>query len=289
MASQLSTRAGAHSVQLRATPHYTLCHSCCTVNGQRLLERHQQVGYTHLEGGVKWDSANVIRLPVPAPKNWLGTKSSIADPITVPILIITVGAAVLLPVQIACVVAGVLAGMLGVGGGMVMQPLMLELGMLPDVSAATAAFMMLFTSSSTTLQFTLNGMLDWERNIALPVIGVVGAAVGSCVIGRLVEQYNRLSLIVFPVAVIMGISFFLMVRSQMRAHPPRVLIDTLLCVVLFISDHCVCLLWGECHPIHHSGVHNSRRPTAARRGQLSRTLQRCQRRLQRIYTKARAI
>ena len=117
-------------------------------------------------------------------------------------------------VQILCVLAGVLAGMLGVGGGMIMQPLMLELGLLPDVCAATAAFMMLFTASSTTLQFTLNGMLDWERNIVLPVIGVVGAAVGSCVIGRLVAHYNRLSLIVFPVSIIMGISFLLMVRHM---------------------------------------------------------------------------
>ena len=74
--------------------------------------------------------------------------------------------------------------------------------------------MMLFTASSTTLQFTVNGMLDWERNIALPVIGVVAAAVGSCVIGRVVKYYNRLSLIVFPVSIIMGISFGLMVRHK---------------------------------------------------------------------------
>lgn len=128
------------------------------------------------------------------------------------ILITTTCADVLLLVQILCVFAGVLAGMLGVGGGMVMQPLMLELGLPPDVCAATAAFMMLFTASSTTLQFTLNGMLDWERNIALPVIGVLGAAAGSLVIGRLVAHYNRLSLIVFPVAIIMAVSFFLVVR-----------------------------------------------------------------------------
>ena len=70
--------------------------------------------------------------------------------------------------------------------------------------------MMLFTASSTTLQFTLLGMVDWEKNSALPLIGAVGAAVGQQLIGRLVKQYNRQSLIVFPVAGIIGLSAVLM-------------------------------------------------------------------------------
>jgi hypothetical protein len=97
------------------------------------VRRHKHrvdTGYPFCEGDVYWDDESVVRLPL------------------------------------GCVFAGVLAGMLGVGGGMVMQPLMLELGLLPDVAAATAAFMMLFTASSTTLQFTLNGMLDWVRKTA---------------------------------------------------------------------------------------------------------------------------
>lgn len=42
--------------------------------------------------------------------------------------------------------------MKGIGGGMIKGPLMLEMGMIPQVSAATAAFMILFTSSATTAQ-----------------------------------------------------------------------------------------------------------------------------------------
>lgn len=79
-----------------------------------------------------------------------------------------------------------------------------------DVAAATAAFMMLFTASSTTLQFTLLGMVDWERNFVLPLIGAVGAAFGQQMIGRLVKMYNRQSLIIFPVAGIIGLSAVLM-------------------------------------------------------------------------------
>ena len=74
--------------------------------GRRLLHRHdvrEAAGYAYCEGDVVWDSKTVVRLPL------------------------------------GCVFAGVLSGMLGVGGGMVMSPLMLELGMLPDVTAATLA------------------------------------------------------------------------------------------------------------------------------------------------------
>ena len=45
-----------------------------------------------------------------------------------------------------CSIAGIIAGMFGVGGGIVKGPLMLALGVLPDVAAATSATMILFTS-----------------------------------------------------------------------------------------------------------------------------------------------
>ena len=45
------------------------------------------------------------------------------------------------------IIAGTLAGMLGIGGGMVINPLLLELGMKPTVVASTTGFTILFTSS----------------------------------------------------------------------------------------------------------------------------------------------
>jgi hypothetical protein len=79
--------------------------------------------------------------------------------------------------------------------------------------------MMLFTASSTTLQFTLLGMIDWEKNFMLPLIGAVGAACGQQLIGRLVKRYNRQSLIIFPVAGIIGLSAVLMgYTSLMDLH-----------------------------------------------------------------------
>ncbi|ETL26975.1 hypothetical protein L916_19424, partial [Phytophthora nicotianae] len=61
-----------------------------------------------------------------------------------------------------CTTAGVAAGLLGIGGGMVKGPIMLEAGVLPAVQTATASFMILFTASSTTLQFAINGQFPGE-------------------------------------------------------------------------------------------------------------------------------
>ena len=128
-----------------------------------------------------------------------------------------------------CLGAGILAGSLGVGGGMVMQPLMLELGMLPEVASATAAFMMLFTASSTTAQFTLLGLVDWETNWPLVLIGAAGAYFGQRVIGRAMKASGgRQSLIVAPVALIIGLSALLMVYvSSTNAMGPRMTGHTL--------------------------------------------------------------
>jgi uncharacterized membrane protein YfcA len=49
----------------------------------------------------------------------------------------------------ACSFAGVIAGMFGVGGGIVKGPLMLHLGSLPEVAAATSATMILFTAGAS--------------------------------------------------------------------------------------------------------------------------------------------
>lgn len=53
------------------------------------------------------------------------------------------------------VLAGTVGGLLGVGGGSVMGPLFLELGIPPQVSSATATFAMMFSSSMSVVEYYL--------------------------------------------------------------------------------------------------------------------------------------
>jgi len=58
---------------------------------------------------------------------------------------------------------GIAAGALGIGGGMILGPFMLALGMEPAIATALSGFTVLFTSSSTTSQFIIAGAIHVEH------------------------------------------------------------------------------------------------------------------------------
>ncbi|ETM33440.1 hypothetical protein L914_19304, partial [Phytophthora nicotianae] len=97
-----------------------------------------------------------------------------------------------------CTTAGVAAGLLGIGGGMVKGPIMLEAGVLPAVQSATASFMILFTASSTTLQFAINGQfpgeLQFDYMAWFAFVGFVGGFCGLKCVGYFVKKYKRESI-----------------------------------------------------------------------------------------------
>ncbi|KAH9126106.1 hypothetical protein LEN26_009432 [Aphanomyces euteiches] len=114
-------------------------------------------------------------------------------------------------------VAGVAAGLLGVGGGMVQNPIMLEYGLLPAISSASASYMILFTSSATTLQFAVAGQfpgqLQYDYIFWYSLMGCLGAAFGQTFVSYIVKKYKRSSILVYVLAftiaasaVAMGIS-----------------------------------------------------------------------------------
>merc|ERR1719190_106318 len=78
-----------------------------------------------------------------------------------------------------CSIAGVFAGLFGVGGGIIKGPLMLEMGVNPMVAAATAATMILFTTSAACVSFQVFGLLEPWYGVACFVLGLVCTAIGQ--------------------------------------------------------------------------------------------------------------
>jgi len=102
--------------------------------------------------------------------------------------------------------AGVCSGALGIAGGLIKGPIMIHWGLVPQSSTATAIFMILFTSTSTILQFLLLGRIDWNAGILLWITGFIGGAIGTHVMRKMLERSGRQSYVSLFLALIIVIS-----------------------------------------------------------------------------------
>lgn len=75
--------------------------------------------------------------------------------------------------------AGLLSGMLGIGGGGIISPLMLMLGFNPKKIAAITAFVVPFSSFSGFLTYWSMGSVDWKLLTIASLAGLAGATLGT--------------------------------------------------------------------------------------------------------------
>eukprot|EP01017_Pseudomicrothorax_dubius_P024014 TRINITY_DN25563_c0_g1_i1.p1 TRINITY_DN25563_c0_g1~~TRINITY_DN25563_c0_g1_i1.p1 ORF type:complete len:422 (-),score=57.59 TRINITY_DN25563_c0_g1_i1:60-1265(-) len=72
-------------------------------------------------------------------------------------------------------IAGVLAGLAGIGGGMVMSPLLLEYGLRPQSASATSSLTVVFTSFISLTLALLNGFVEYDQVVWFFLLSAVGA------------------------------------------------------------------------------------------------------------------
>jgi uncharacterized membrane protein YfcA len=99
-----------------------------------------------------------------------------------------------------CLVAGILAGCAGIGGGLILNPALLELGFLQEVTAATTMFMVIFSSGASLFQHILYGNLDYAYAGAAILFTLVGALCSFAII-RAMRKLGRNSILVLILAV----------------------------------------------------------------------------------------
>jgi hypothetical protein len=118
---------------------------------------------------------------------------------------------IILPISVG-IITGLLASLMGVGGGFIMVPAMIYLFRMGTVSAiGTSLFQIVFvTLNSSILQATYNLSVDLILAIFLLIGGVMGAQYGSKFTSRFKGEQLRvlLALIVILVCVKMGIQLF---------------------------------------------------------------------------------
>ncbi|KAI3738097.1 hypothetical protein L2E82_28115 [Cichorium intybus] len=98
------------------------------------------------------------------------------------------------------VLAGMVGGLLGLGGGFIMGPLFLELGVPPQVSSATATFAMTFSSSMSVVEYYLLKRFPVPYALYFLLVATIAAFVGQHVVRKLIVVLGRASLIIFILA-----------------------------------------------------------------------------------------
>ncbi|CAK9220269.1 unnamed protein product [Sphagnum troendelagicum] len=101
---------------------------------------------------------------------------------------------------------GTMGGLLGVGGGTIIGPFLLELGLPPEVSSATATFVMLFSASMSVVEYSLLGRLPRDQAIFLTTIAVIGAFWGQSMVHQVIHTSGKTSIIIFVLAICIAFS-----------------------------------------------------------------------------------
>lgn len=80
--------------------------------------------------------------------------------------------------------AGLFAGMFGIGGGMITVPLMLAMGVHPAICTATSSTMVLFTVMLSSSSFAVFNLILWDYAVVGFCIGFIGSLIGSGIMQR---------------------------------------------------------------------------------------------------------
>ncbi|MCP5038108.1 MAG: sulfite exporter TauE/SafE family protein, partial [Rhodobacteraceae bacterium] len=101
------------------------------------------------------------------------------------------------------VLVGVLAAIMGVGGGFIMVPAMIYLlGMPTKVVVGTSLFQIIFVTAFTTLMHaTTNYTVDMGLAVLLLIGGVIGAQIGARIGVKLKAEQLRILLAIMVLAV----------------------------------------------------------------------------------------
>jgi uncharacterized membrane protein YfcA len=112
----------------------------------------------------------------------------------------------IMKITIVALSAGIIAGIFGIGGGMIMNPILLELGFIPEVAANTNMYMVMFTSGASTFQYVLVGEIRYQYALVGGVLGMIGTVFAVKYIAKAVKATGKSSILVFILAGVMGAS-----------------------------------------------------------------------------------
>jgi uncharacterized membrane protein YfcA len=127
--------------------------------------------YRFLKGDIKWNSSTAIK------------------------------------VSLFASMTGIISSYLGIGGGMIISPFLLHMGMTPEVVASTNSITTFFSSLSSSSQYMFSDRLIWSYCVYYFIISFISSYIGLKLASKIVKKR---SVVVFMLAGIIMISGILL-------------------------------------------------------------------------------
>jgi len=143
----------------------------------RRHKRKLDAGFAYLPADMRWDRKTLLRFPRTA------------------------------------LLAGVTAGLLGIGGGMVIGPLFLSIGMEPQVGTSSCAFMILWTAFTGVVIYGVDDHLGAELALWCVAFGFISGQVGQRLVNTVLKKTGRPSYVVFLLGAIICLACLAMATT----------------------------------------------------------------------------
>jgi hypothetical protein len=112
--------------------------------------------------------------------------------------------------QVMGIFTGAMAGLVGIGGGLIFSPFFIIMGIEPAVAVATSSTCVIFTSSSTTLQYLFTDRIIMSLAVVYGFVNLVASYGGTVFVHYLTDTFaGRRSYVTGIVAVGVGMSALL--------------------------------------------------------------------------------
>jgi uncharacterized membrane protein YfcA len=98
---------------------------------------------------------------------------------------------------VAGLTAGLCSGFLGVGGGVILTPFLLGLGIQAEAMAATSSFLILLTTATTSLAFIARGSMPMAEFGIYAAIGFVSFLIGANALKMVIQKTGNRSLVLW--------------------------------------------------------------------------------------------
>lgn len=107
------------------------------------------------------------------------------------------------------VLAGAVAAVVGIGGGMIYIPMLLIIGYPPFVASSTSMLMVMYAAASNFISYTIGGHTNIGYGFWLALWTVLGVVVGVTGANKIVKKTGRQSIFIILLAgvLIIGIVF----------------------------------------------------------------------------------